>query len=250
MGQKLDKETNGVNDWELHILVSSIVLIFNEVVNKRRSVSDATNAIISRLRDYSRYSLVPKRSPNPDNLYFPGGKLQLVISEKYYDRDGYHAWALTLEISSSTRSCKVLYGVPISRSQSRAPSETASINKKDSLSFQQRGETREPGKEKGSRRDSNSLPRNTSNALPKAGRTSMIQQDIVEAVSPNMSRQIPRGTSSGTQQRLTILDDMVNPTYQMPYYSGNVNVSGISQGQLPVDPLQSSLTELYLASNY
>jgi hypothetical protein len=116
MGSSQGKES-GIQDYQLWTLIGYIVQTYEDALAKRRSYDDAQNVIIFHLKELSRYALNPKKSPNPDNIYF-NGQPQLTIHEKYRHSDGQHAWSLTIQLNPNLRLFKVIHGTPTTRDSS------------------------------------------------------------------------------------------------------------------------------------
>lgn len=113
MGSSQGKEA-GIQDYQLWTLVGYIVQTYEDALANRRSYDDAQNVILFHLKELSRYALNPKKSPNPDNVYF-NGQPQLVIHEKYRHSDGQHAWSLTIQLNPTLRMFKLIHGTPTVR---------------------------------------------------------------------------------------------------------------------------------------
>jgi hypothetical protein len=129
MGSSQGKES-GIQDYQLWTLTGYIVQTYEDALAKRRSYEDAQNVIVFHLKELSRYALNPKKSPNPDNIYFnrsltgqqPGSlggqqpdSTQLIIHEKYRHTDGIHAWSLTIQLTPTLRMFKLIHGTPTIR---------------------------------------------------------------------------------------------------------------------------------------
>lgn len=118
MGSSQSKES-GIQDYQLWTLTGYIVQTYEDALAKRRSYEDAQNVIMFHLKELSRYALNPKKSPNPDNVYF-NGQPQVTIHEKYRHSDGEHAWSLTIQLNPSLRMFKLIHGTPTVRDSARS----------------------------------------------------------------------------------------------------------------------------------
>lgn len=90
---------NGVREYHIISLVTYIVQVFDETLQKFRSIREARNAIYNRINTIRRFSLDSGNTPNKVNKYFPDDKLSVYIKEKYMDCTCRSYWKVVLDLS-------------------------------------------------------------------------------------------------------------------------------------------------------
>lgn len=120
MGSSISLD-NGIQQYELYLLLGDLSSIFDEVVEGKVSIENGKHLVMNRLYRLNRVSLneKPKDFVSSDHYkIFPNGKHLIEITEKYRDADGKHAWSVAIQYRTSSKIVKILHGVPGSKKES------------------------------------------------------------------------------------------------------------------------------------